>query len=60
MARRPAVAAIGAWQADILVRPWSAAELRKALASAPAERSPPLGALAMLLFLLALLAERGK
>jgi hypothetical protein len=55
-------AAIGAWQADGLVRPWSAAELRKALAAAPAQRSPPLGvlALALLLFLLALLAERGK
>ncbi len=55
-------AAIDSWQADGLVRPWSAAELRKALASAPAERSPPLGALALalLLFLLALLVERGK
>jgi uncharacterized protein YegL len=53
-------AAIGVWQAEGLVRPWSAAELRSALATARAERSPPLGALAlaMLLFLLALLAER--
>jgi uncharacterized membrane protein len=53
-------AAIVAWQADGLVRPWSAAELRNALATAPAQRSPPLGALALalLLFLLALFAER--
>jgi hypothetical protein len=53
-------AAIGAWQADGLVRPWSAAELRNVLASMPAERSPPLGALALalLLFVLALLVER--
>jgi hypothetical protein len=44
------------------VRLWSAEELRKALATAPAQRSPPLGALALalLLFLLALLVERGK
>ncbi len=40
-------AAIDSWQADGLVRPWSAAELRKALATMPAERSPPLGALAL-------------
>jgi hypothetical protein len=54
--------AIGTWQADGLVRPWSAAELRKALATMPAERSPPLGALALalVLFVLAVLAERGK
>jgi hypothetical protein len=53
-------AAIRAWQADELVRPWSAAELRNVLATTPAERSPPLGALALalLLFVLALLVER--
>lgn len=53
-------AEIGDWQADGLVRPWSAAELRKVLASTPPERGPPLGALALalLLYVLALLVER--